>query len=189
MIAGLVGEQPAAQEAMVRLVYGRVRRLARGLCGADADADDVAQQVVIEVLRDAHRFRFEGALEHWVDRITVRCVMRALERERRRRGLLARWLLPGSLPWGTEARASLRDPASIEGVLAKLSPERRQAVLLHHGLGYSVIEMADMLDVPRGTVKDRLVASKRLLRRWLREELEERGWAEECVSRKGGPDD
>ena len=39
-----------------------------------------------------------------------------------------------------------------------------------------VNEVAEMLDTPRGTVKDRLVASKKQLRKMLRGDLEDRGW-------------
>ncbi len=157
-------------------MYGRVKRLARSLCGADADAEDVTQQVLLEVLRDAPGFRFEGSFERWVDRITIRRALRTAKLERHRRGTLARWLLPGALPWGVDSKVPFEEPPSIDGILGSLSPERRQAVILHHGLGYSVNEVADLLDAPQGTVKDRLVASKKVLRKILRSELEDRGW-------------
>ncbi len=186
LIADLINERPEAQEAIVRLVYGRVRRVAKSFCGADADADDVAQQVILEVLRDAKSYRFEGALEHWVDRITMRCALRSVQRARRRRGLLARWLIPGAPPWGAESKVASHDADSIDGVLRRLAPERRQVVLLHHGLGYSVDEIADMLETPRGTIKDRLVMSKRQLRKLLRGELEERGWLQRAAAYAAG---
>ncbi len=177
LVAGLVNREPDAQEEVARLVYARVKRLAQSLCSDEADAEDIVQQVLLEVLRDAKTFRFEGRLEHWVDRITIRCALHSVRRERRRRNLLARWLLPGSLPWGTESKVQTSDPVSIDTMLARLAPERRQVVILHHGLGYSVGETAKILNTPRGTIKDRLVASKKQLRRMLRRELEDRGWA------------
>jgi hypothetical protein len=48
-------------------------------------------------------------------------------------------------------------------------------MLLRHGLGYGVDEIAELTNTPRGTVKDRLVAGKKQLRKWLREELTTRG--------------
>ncbi len=185
LISDLAEQRPAARDAVARLMYGRVKRLARSLCGADADAEDVTQQVLLEVLRDAPGFRFEGSFERWVDRITIRRALRTARLERHRRGTLARWLLPDALPWGSDAKVSFEEPTSIDALLLRLSPERREAVILHHGLGYSVNEVAEMLDTPRGTVKDRLVASKRQLSKLLRGELEDRGWMSKRPSSVG----
>lgn len=174
-MAAVAAKQPAAQEILLRRVHGRVRRLARCLCAGDADADDVAQQSMLELLRSAGTFRFETSLERWVDRITIRCALRALRRERRRQGLLARWLSPGRLPWGSEMRVTMDDPMGLEQTIARLPYDRREVMLLRHGLGYGVDEIAELTNTPRGTVKDRLVAGKKQLRKWLREELTSRG--------------
>jgi RNA polymerase sigma-70 factor (ECF subfamily) len=160
-----------AQELLVRRVYGRVRRLSRYLCGNDADADDVAQHAVLELLRSAGTFRFETSLERWVDRITVRVALSAIRREKRRQNLLTRWLMPGRLPWGADTQVAMSEPPQLEGLLGRLPHERREAMILRHALGYAVDEIAELTGAPRGTVKDRLVAGKKQLRRWLKKDL------------------
>lgn len=175
LMAAVAAKDPRAQERLVRRVYGRVRRLARYLCGSDADADDVAQQAVLELLHSAGTFRFETSLERWVDRITVRSALSAIRREKRRQGLLTRWLTPGRLPWGVEAQVAMEEPAQLQRLLGQLPYERREAMILRHGLGYAVDEIAELTDTPRGTVKDRLVCGKKQLRRWLKRDLVRRG--------------
>jgi RNA polymerase sigma-70 factor (ECF subfamily) len=171
LMAAVAAKDARAQELLIRRVYGRVRRLARFLSGSDADADDVSQQALLELLRSASSFRFETSLERWVDRITVRCALSAIRRERRRQGLLTRWLLPGRLPWGTDTKVSMSDPPHLEALFERLPYERREAMILRHGMGYAVDEIAELTGTPRGTIKDRLVTGKKQLRRWLKKEL------------------
>lgn len=171
LMALVAAKDARAQEVLVRRAYGRVRRLARYLCGSDADADDVAQQAILELLRSAGTLRFETSLERWIDRITVRSALSAIRREKRRNGLLSRWLVPGRLPWGSESQVSTDEPAKLETLLSRLPHERREAMIMRHGLGYTVDEIAELTNTPRGTVKDRLVSGKKQLRRWLKKEL------------------
>src|SRR5262249_24948500 len=52
--------------------YGpRVYNLARRMLGNDADAEDVTQDVLLQVLRKLHTFRGEAAFPTWLYRITV----------------------------------------------------------------------------------------------------------------------
>ena len=153
-----------AQERLVRRLAGRVRRVARMVARTEAEADDAAQVALLEILRSAGRFRIEASLEHWADRLTVRAVLRADRRERRRTELMRRWLVPGTLPWGAELSSRAKEPPDIRAVLARLSPERREALVLRHALGYTTEEIADATNVPLGTVKDRLVSARKLVR-------------------------
>ena len=49
-----------------------------------------------------------------------------------------------------------RLPAARAGALAALPPEQRAVIVLRHLLGYTPGEIADLLDLPRGTVNSRL---------------------------------
>ncbi len=176
LIAGVARSVPEAQQALAQLVYGRVRRLARSLCKSQADADDVTQQVLLEILRDASSFRFEGSFERWVDRITHRRALRTAKLDRHRRNMLSEWLVPGTLPWGAHGQVPPTGTSNLQAALNLLRPHHREVLVLHHGYGYSVREITKLLNAPPGTVKDRLVAGKKQLRRVLQDELRYRGW-------------
>lgn len=174
LMAAVSAEEPAAQRRLIERVLGRVRRITGLMCGSASDADDAAQLAILEILQSAHTFRFATSLERWVERITVRSTIRQLRRERARRQLLTRWLPPGVLPWGTELEQGGAEVVNVDAVLARLSTEQRECFVLHHALGYSVPEIAELTSSAPGTVKSRLVTARKLLRRLL-ERQERRG--------------
>ncbi len=156
--------EPRAQAALVKRLAPRVRRLTTLLARSAADADDGAQLALLEILRSAGSFKTSGSLASWSDRIVARTVLRLRRRERTQRNLLERWLSPGTQPWGGEAEAAGREAAGLDTLFARLSQERREALVLRHALGYSPDEIAELTATPLGTVKDRLVAARRQMR-------------------------
>jgi len=166
LMAAVAAKDPAAERELLNRIGGRVRRITGLLCRTPADADDAAQLAMIEILKSASGFRVATSLEGWTDRITARTTLRAARRERERRGLLTRWLRPDSQPWGS-LTVSESDAVGLDGVLSRLSPERRRAFVLHHALEYTVEEIAELTDSPVGTVKDRLVSARKELRQML----------------------
>jgi len=64
-----------APEQIFREYRGTVYKLARRLLSSDADADDVTQDVFVQVLRKLPSFRGEAALPTWLHRITVNAAL------------------------------------------------------------------------------------------------------------------
>jgi RNA polymerase sigma-70 factor (ECF subfamily) len=171
LMAAVAAQDETAQRTLVERLSSRVRRVARLLCRSSADADDAAQLALLEILRSAQGFRVATSLERWADRITVRTTLRLKRRESIRSNLLARWVSPGSLPWGSPGVSQHQEKLGLDALLARLSAERREALVMHHALGYSVEEIAELTAAPLGTVKDRLVAARKQLRRLLERDL------------------
>jgi RNA polymerase sigma-70 factor (ECF subfamily) len=163
---------PRAQRELIERLLKRVRRITGLLCGSAADADDAAQLAIVEILQSASTFRFATSLERWAERITIRCTLRLIRRERARQRLLTRWLVPGFLPWSVGPDNQRGEGIRLDDVFARLSTEQRESFVLHHALGYSVTEIAELTATAPGTIKSRLVTSRKLLRRLL--ELEAR---------------
>jgi RNA polymerase sigma-70 factor (ECF subfamily) len=124
----------------------------------------------------------EASLERWTDRITARTALRLNRRERSRAQLLERWLSPGTLPWGTPLQATLGVSAGLDSFLARLPAARREAFVLRHALEYSVDEIAELTDAPRGTVKDRLVSARKQLKKMVERD------ARNLLKREGNDD-
>ncbi len=164
-MGAVAANDEVAQRQLVERLGPRVRRLCRLLCRSHADADDAAQLALIEILKSASGFRVEASLERWTDRITARTALRLNRRERSRAQLLERWLSPGALPWGTPLASTLGVAPGLDAFLTQLSSQRREAFVLRHALEYSVDEIAELTDTPRGTVKDRLVSARKQLRK------------------------
>jgi RNA polymerase sigma-70 factor (ECF subfamily) len=171
LMAAVAASDAAAQRTVVQRLARRVRKITGLLCQTAADADDAAQLALIEIIKSAGTFRVATSLERWAERVTIRTTLRAARRERSRRGLLERWLPAGVLPWGGPAIQSSVEEVSLDTLLRRLSPDRREAFLLHHALDYTVEEVAELTGAPVGTVKDRLVAARKQLRKLLRFEM------------------
>lgn len=130
--------------------------LARAL-GAGSDAEDVAQEALLEARSHLHQLREPDKLRAWVRRIAVRRACRA--RRRRMADLDEEQIerLPDTeLP-------NLDVAAAIAGL-----PEReRVAVTLVYGLGYRQDEAAELMGVAAGTVYSSIWRARRKLARAL----------------------
>jgi len=175
LMAAVAAREPTAEREALHRLAGRVRRLTGLLCRDGADADDAAQQALIAILQSASGFRIDASLERWAERIAVRTTLRSNRRERERRGLLERWLAPNRPAWGQPTGGG--EPLGLDALFERLSPERRHAFVLHHALGYTVEEIAELSAAPVGTVKDRLVSARRELRKMLEHEARREGAA------------
>jgi RNA polymerase sigma-70 factor (ECF subfamily) len=161
-------------DAFVLEHYGRLVGLAGMVAGEVTAAEDIVQTALERAWRSRGSFRSDGSLRPWLDRIVVR------EAARERRSRL-RWLArfsrpprvtPIDSPFGEIAdRDASRFPerAALRMVLDALSAPQRAAVVLHLHAGYSVDETAELLGVPRETVRSRLRVAREHLRRALRE--------------------
>src|SRR5881398_354363 len=68
-------EQPLTAERVFREFAPRVYNLARRMLGNDADAEDVTQDVLLQVLRKLDTFRGESAFPTWLHRVTVNAAL------------------------------------------------------------------------------------------------------------------
>ncbi len=153
---------PRAQRELVERLAPRIRRLSQLLLRSSNDADDAAQQAMIEILQSASSYRTAGNLEGWASRVAVRAIGRHARREARWRSALD-WFALGELVTDTDARRHREDVPRIESYLRRLSAPQREAFVLKHALGCTVEEISDMVGAPSGTVKDRLVNARRRL--------------------------
>lgn len=163
--AVLAGDRRAA-ESIVRELLPRVRNLVRYLVRRDADVDDVAQQACIEILRSLGSWRGEASLTSWACRVAARVAhahVRRDKRDRERPELAAPELRAVRDP--DEAPDAYVQRRRLVALLDELPEEQREAVVLHHALGWSVPEIAEQVDAPQETIRSRLRLGMKKLRR------------------------
>jgi RNA polymerase sigma-70 factor (ECF subfamily) len=164
-----------ATNTVARRLSSRVRRLSRGILRNEALADDAAQIALVEILQSAKTFGGRSSLERWADRITARISLRQARDERRRSNLVDSFDDPesGAMPItereASDVRAETARP--LDEYLMALPAEQREALVLKHSLGYTVEEIAELTEVPTGTVKDRLVTARRRIRRLIQRDI------------------
>src|SRR5215210_3263687 len=77
-------EPPLSAERVFREFAPRVYNLARRMLGNDADAEDVTQDVLLQVVRKLDTFRGEAALPTWLHRVTVNAALAHREKRANR---------------------------------------------------------------------------------------------------------
>lgn len=168
------GDERAA-EVLFNQYKDQTFRLAYGMLGHRADAEEVAQDALTYALVNIHRYDASRAkFSTWLHTITVsRC------RDKRRRKILPQFSLTAWLNKGYEVEDKRPSPekttkqyetrGEVWQAVQTLKPNLREAIILRYWAGYTYREMADILGCPLPTAQSRV----RLAYKYLREELTE----------------
>jgi RNA polymerase sigma-70 factor (ECF subfamily) len=169
----LAGEgEPKAQAWLLSRVMQPVRRVARAFLRRSADADDAAQIALMAILQSASTYRGEAAVEGWAKRIAVRATLRFIQKERRQdKPLTAEGEGALEIAAPSEEHAFEELPRDVRDYLKELPEAQRNALILHHALGYSIEEIGELTEVSPDTVKSRLRLGTAALRKSVQREI------------------
>lgn len=146
--------QDGSAEALERLFrrhWPSAHRAAYLIVQDATAAEDIAQEAFLAAIRALDRFDRRRPFGPWLHRIVVN---RAIDWARAR--ALRREVAAEAAPdTGATARADAPS-RDLVTALAALSPDHRAVVVLRYLLDYTPGEIADALDLPRGTVNSRL---------------------------------
>jgi len=168
----------SAWENIVRTHTRRIYNLCYRFTANRQEAQDLTQEVFLRVFRTLKSFSSEyGTLTVWLHRVTRNLLIdhyRATHRDRLTVSLedeLSRIEQKESAAPQPDHTAALRELSiTIQQALARLSPELREAVILRDLQGLEYREIAEVLDIPEGTVKSRINRGRaelgRILKRW-----------------------
>jgi RNA polymerase sigma-70 factor, ECF subfamily len=168
--------QDAAWEELVKLHTRRVYSICYRFTNSDSEAQDLSQDVFLRVFKNLKSFRSgEGLFVVWLTRLTRNLLIDHYRRTRLERATesieeqgkvleettatLAR----------TDGMLAGREASEIlQAALQKLSPDLRETVILRDLEELEYREIAQVLNVPEGTVKSRLNRGRAELARMLR---------------------
>ena len=136
-------------EALFRIHWPRAHRAAYLVTRDAQAAEDIAQEAFLAAIRALDRFDRRRPFGPWLHRIVVN---RAIDWTRARQ-LRAEVELGDSLPAPETGSAPSDD---VLAALARLAPEQRAVIVLRYLLEFTPGEIAEALDLPRGTVNSRL---------------------------------
>ncbi|HUF33651.1 MAG TPA: sigma-70 family RNA polymerase sigma factor [Acidimicrobiales bacterium] len=154
------GDQEAL-DALLRRHHDRIAALCHRMCGNAADAADATQEALIAIVRGLSRFDGRAAFSTWAYRVTTNACLDELRRRSRRP-------VSGLEAEGPDLAArATRDVADavaagidVDTALAALPLEFRTAVVLRDLCGLDYAEMAEVLDIPAGTVRSRIARGR-----------------------------
>ncbi len=167
LLADAVGGDRAAQGAVARLYYPRMRRWALLETRDPALAEDAVQDALVRWVRFAHTYRSSQPFTPWMRTLVRNSARDRLAKTPRRRGILA--LLPWNRP---PSRARLPDHSldlsrsarRVLDLLGQLTPRQRELVDLCDLQGLSAANAARQLGLKPGTARVHLHEGRKHLK-------------------------
>jgi RNA polymerase sigma-70 factor, ECF subfamily len=165
-------------EAMGHLIHRyqkHVYNLAYRLCGHYDDANDIAQEAFLRVFHSLNHFRGEANFSTWLYRIVTNVFLDERKKQRVRShnsleeyieledSTVARQIEDPSP--GPEEAVTAKERSDVIGAAVLSLPEtQRVMIVLYHFQERSYEEIAEIMDMPIGTVKSRLNRARLALR-------------------------
>jgi RNA polymerase sigma-70 factor (ECF subfamily) len=168
----LVRKALAGDERAFRKVleshYTLIYSVVRGVAGQHGETDDIVQEVFIKIFRALGDFRGDSRLSTWIYRIARNEALNAIDRRRPQ-------VIPiedcEELPASGESpETSYRQRVSrerLERLMERLDEKQRVAIELRYIGDKSYEEIAEIMDIPLGTVKTYIYRAKRSLKRMM----------------------
>src|ERR1700726_4770706 len=136
-------------------------RVARGVLRNGADAEDVAQEALLRAYRRFERLRDRTRFRAWLVRIAFRLAIDRARSSKRREVRETLWSQSPPRPSTEDLAAASEFQAHLDRAMDELPEKHRLVLLLAAMQGHSLEEVAEMLDVPIGTVKSRLFFARK----------------------------
>ena len=171
----------AAWAEMVRTHHRRVYALCYRFTGNAADAEDLTQDVFLKIYSNLSSFdTARGSLQVWIATMTRNLLVDNFRRTRNLRATsslddgwdaaedlkpVERLAAVGPSPHESAAQKELAK--MVQGALARVSVELREAVILRDLQDMDYKEIAQVLNIPEGTVKSRISRGRAELARLL----------------------
>jgi len=159
------GDREAFGE-LVEQYRDNVYRLAYRMCGNAYDADEAAQEAFVAAWRALPNFRGDAKFSTWLYRLTTNAAIDVMRREKRHQtvgdGEMVDLADDADSPQETVERTEQQE--AVQEALATLSEEYREVLLLRYMEELDYAEIAEVLQLPSGTVKSRINRAKAALK-------------------------
>jgi len=161
--------QPRHLQAQLKTRWLRLYRVAFAWCHDPDLSSDLVQEAMQKAIRKRHQLQSEQALDAWLFRILTNCWRDHCRTNRRERDTVALEDAEHeveSRQSGDESERALV-VTQVRNAVAKLSMDQREVLTLVDLEGMSYSEVAEVLEIPIGTVMSRLCRARRQLREYL----------------------
>ena len=180
LVVAVLDGDATAFRGLVERYQGKVYTAIYGMVRNQEDARDLAQEAFVKAYQNLSGFRLEASFYTWLYRIAMNVALDHLRRQKLRRheafeeGVATKET--GSVlsdgahrdnPSQSLERKRLH--AAILRALDDLPEDQRQVIVLREVEGLSYKEIADICEIPEGTVMSRLYYARRKLQTTLKE--------------------
>ena len=162
----------SAIERFVETYQQDVYRLALSILDDPNEADDATQESLLAALRGLDSFHGASSLKTWLFSITVNICRTRLQKQKRSerlRQILGGILQPTRTPSAEESTIEHEADESLWRAIHHMDEKHRIPIVLRYYHDLPVAEIANILQIPEGTVHSRLNTARRLLHSALKE--------------------
>lgn len=178
-IERLVARDERAFNELVELYGDRVYRLMLRMLARKDEAEDMAQEVFVQVFKAIHQFRGDAKLGTWIYRVAVNlCKNRGKYLSRRHSGsedeldaladraplAEAKGITSGELSGPDQVVQGYEVEAIVRRCILELETEFREVLILRDVEELSYEEIGEITSLPEGTVKSRLHRARAMLK-------------------------
>lgn len=156
LLARIAAGQTVAFDQLVQLHASRLYALAYVMLKNRHDAQDAVQETFLAVFEGASKFAGKASVKTWITRILIKRIARV--RRHRQWGRLIFMTRDESLDMAPKNTQPEHADIQIDTLqaIAELKEEFRSVVMLRELQGFSYAQIAEILDLPVGTVESRL---------------------------------
>lgn len=181
LLRAVLDGDTTAYRGLVEKYQGRVYAMVYGMLRNREDARDVTQEAFVKAYNNLDRFRLESSFYTWLYRIAMNLAIDLTRKRKRRKQTSFDEAIAARDEDGDMLEAHTEDSprktlerkqlyARIMGALETLPDDQRQVVLLRELEGLSYKEIAEIIDIPEGTVMSRLFYARKKLQKILAED-------------------
>ncbi len=177
LIERIANADKAAVQALFARYHVRIYRFIVRMTGNEAVAEELANEVFLDVWRQAGRFESRSSVSTWLMAIARN---KAISHLRRKKEVAlddeAATLVPDTRDTPEVTAQKTDKGAAIRLAIDSLSPDHKAVIDLVYYHELSVREVARVLDIPANTVKTRMFHARKNLARKMKKYGIDRGW-------------
>lgn len=177
LASACAGGDREAQRQLVNAIFDTVTSTVSYALNSHIFAQDVVQESLMEVLNSMKYFRGECSLATWSRRISMRVAYKKLKQYRKHQKQLQNFTPEtDEAPAGEHVVGTRELRMQLNSAIAALPIKQQQVIRLKYVHEHSVQEIAQIVEAPQETVRDRLKVGKKKLRRLLSKNPALRDW-------------
>ena len=163
LVAAAQSGDRAALDTLLRRHLDLIHAVCSRLAGNPADAADATQEALIAIVRGLPRFDRRAAPRTWMYRVATNACLDELRRRGRRPRLGLDDAMAERPDPSPPVDRSVTDRLTLDDALARLPEEFRVAVVLRDVQGMDYAQIAEVLQIPIGTVRSRIARGRKAL--------------------------
>jgi RNA polymerase sigma-70 factor (ECF subfamily) len=160
----LISKNERIFRGFYRSHVSRIRSTLLRLVGAE-NLDDLTQEVFLKIWKGMDKVQSDQSIASWIYRVTVNVAMDHLRTNKSQKSRM-------TIDLDAVGKCEMEAHENKQLVLTALNNldfDRRSVLVLHDLEQLTETEIAEMLEIPRGTVKSRLFSARKKLRSFLKE--------------------